>query len=337
MKQQLNGNVFKKSLGKVLLNRILLFVICMFLLSIILFILSRIAPGDPLISFYGDKLYSMPPEEVAAARNRLGLDENIIIQYFKWVGGIFTGDFGLSLKYKKPVLDVVVPLLPNTLILGITAYVIVFALAILLAVVCAANEDNWIDRIISKTGTTLYYTPTFWFGIILVLVFSINLKWFPSSGAYDMGQSGNILNRMWHLVLPVIVMVASHLWYYAYMIRNKLLDELRKDYVLLAKSKGLKKYEIIWKHCLRNVAPTIVSIMAISTTHIMTGGIIIESIFDYPGIGNLAIESAKLHDYNLLMLSVLITGMFVFITSLIGQTVNERIDPRMKAAGVYKW
>ena len=121
------------------------------------------------------------------------------------------------------------------------------------------------------------------------------------------------------------------------MIRNKLLDELRKDYVLLARSKGLGKYELIWKHCLRNVAPTIVSIMAISTTHIMTGGIIIESIFDYPGIGNLAIESAKLHDYNLLMLTVLITGMLVFITSLIGQTVNERIDPRMKVAGMYKW
>ena len=337
MKQQLNKNAFKKRFGKTLLSKILLLVICMFVLSIVLFVLSRISPGDPLVSFYGDKLYSMAPEEVAAARARLGLDQNIIVQYFKWLGGVFTGDFGLSLKYKKPVLDVVMPLLPNTLILGILAYTVVFALAIVLAVICAANEDNWIDRIICKIGTTLYYTPTFWFGIILVLVFSIALKWFPSSGAYDIGQSGNILNRMWHLILPLIVMVASHLWYYAYMIRNKLLDELRKDYVLLARSKGLGKYEIIWKHCLRNVAPTIVSIMAISTTHIMTGGIIIESIFDYPGIGNLAIESAKLHDYNLLMLTVLITGMLVFITSLIGQTVNERIDPRMKVAGMYKW
>ena len=337
MKQQLNKNAFKKRFGKTLLSKILLLVICMFVLSIVLFVLSRISPGDPLVSFYGDKLYSMAPEEVAAARARLGLDQNIIVQYFKWLGGVFTGDFGLSLKYKKPVLDVVMPLLPNTLILGILAYTVVFALAIVLAVICAANEDNWIDRIICKIGTTLYYTPTFWFGIILVLVFSITLKWFPSSGTYDIGQSGNILNRMWHLILPLIVMVASHLWYYAYMIRNKLLDELRKDYVLLARSKGLGKYEIIWKHCLRNVAPTIVSIMAISTTHIMTGGIIIESIFDFPGIGNLAIESAKLHDYNLLMLTVLITGMLVFITSLIGQTVNERIDPRMKVAGMYKW
>ena len=184
MKQQLNKNAFKKRFGKTLLSKILLLVICMFVLSIVLFVLSRISPGDPLVSFYGDKLYSMAPEEVAAARARLGLDQNIIVQYFKWLGGVFTGDFGLSLKYKKPVLDVVMPLLPNTLILGILAYTVVFALAIVLAVICAANEDNWIDRIICKIGTTLYYTPTFWFGIILVLVFSITLKWFPSSGAY---------------------------------------------------------------------------------------------------------------------------------------------------------
>ena len=336
MKQQLNKNAFKKRFGKTLLSKILLLVICMFVLSIVLFVLSRISPGDPLVSFYGDKLYSMAPEEVAAARARLGLDQNNISIRKSAQNMAVVAQFN-NLNFDCSVLDVVMPLLPNTLILGILAYTVVFALAIVLAVICAANEDNWIDRIICKIGTTLYYTPTFWFGIILVLVFSITLKWFPSSGAYDIGQSGNILNRMWHLILPLIVMVASHLWYYAYMIRNKLLDELRKDYVLLARSKGLGKYEIIWKHCLRNVAPTIVSIMAISTTHIMTGGIIIESIFDYPGIGNLAIESAKLHDYNLLMLTVLITGMLVFITSLIGQTVNERIDPRMKVAGMYKW
>ena len=99
MKQQLNKNAFKKRFGKTLLSKILLLVICMFVLSIVLFVLSRISPGDPLVSFYGDKLYSMAPEEVAAARARLGLDQNIIVQYFKWLGGVFSGDFGLSLKF----------------------------------------------------------------------------------------------------------------------------------------------------------------------------------------------------------------------------------------------
>ena len=320
-----------------ILKRILLLAVVMFLLSVVVFWLARLAPGDPLQSFYGDSLEMMTSDEVAAARTRLGLDQGIGVQYVRWFTNVVHGDFGLSLKYRQPVMNVIKPLIGNTLMLGGIAYIVIFILAVLIAIFCTLHEDQWIDRLICKIGTAAYYVPAFWLGVVLILIFSVNLGWFPSSGAYDVGMADSIGNRMKHMILPLVVKIFSHLWYYAYMIRNKLLDELRKDYVLLARSKGLGKYEIIWKHCLRNVAPTIVSIMAISTTHIMTGGIIIESIFDYPGIGNLAIESAKLHDYNLLMLTVLITGMLVFITSLIGQTVNERIDPRMKVAGMYKW
>ena len=121
------------------------------------------------------------------------------------------------------------------------------------------------------------------------------------------------------------------------MIRNKLLDELRKDYVLLAKSKGLTRREIVWKHCLRNVAPTIVSIMAVSIPHVTGGTVVVEAVFAYPGIGNLAVESAKYHDYNMLMVSVLITGAFVFLSSFAAQTINEQIDPRMKDSEVINW
>ncbi len=141
-------------------------------------------------------------------------------------------------------------------------------------------------------------------------------------------MKGNIGNRVQqHLILPLIVMITSHLWYYAYMIRNKLLDEVRKDYVLFAKAKGCTGREIVWKHCLRNVAPTIVSIMAISIPHVTGGTVVVEAVFNYPGIGNLAVESAKYHDYNLLMVTVLLTGMAVFAGSFLAQTVNEEIDP----------
>ena len=119
--------------------------------------------------------------------------------------------------------------------------------------------------------------------------------------------------------------------------RNKLLDEVRKDYVLLAKSKGCTRRQIVWKHCLRNVAPTIVSIMAISIPHVTGGTVVVESVFSYPGIGNLAVEAAKYHDYNLLMVDVLITGFAVFVSSFIAQTVNEEIDPRMKEMETIQW
>ena len=320
-----------------LIRRLLLLVLCMFLLSIAVFFIARLAPGDPLQSFYGDALELMTETEKEAARERLGLQAGLCTQYVHWLAQAFQGDFGLSFKYKMPVLDVIRPLIGNTLLLGLLAYVLVFALAVVLAVFCVLYEDRSIDKSICKIGTATYYIPGFWLGVVLVLIFSVNLGWLPSSGAYDVGMKGNIGNRVQHLILPLIVMITSHLWYYAYMIRNKLLDEVRKDYVLFAKAKGCTGREIVWKHCLRNVAPTIVSIMAISIPHVTGGTVVVEAVFNYPGIGNLAVESAKYHDYNLLMVTVLLTGMAVFAGSFIAQTVNEEIDPRMKEMESVKW
>lgn len=322
---------------KRILKRIALLAVVMLILSIVVFILARLAPGDPLQSFYGDKLDSMSEIEIDAARARLGLDSNLFVQYMHWLNNAFHGEFGISFKYKQAVMNLIPPLLGNTLILGITAYAAVFIIATLLAVFCTLHEDQLLDRIICRIGTILYYTPGFWLGVVLVLIFAVNLGWLPSSGAYDVGMKGSLTNRIRHLILPLAVMIASHLWYYAYMIRNKLLDEVRKDYVLLAKSKGCSRREIVWKHCLRNVAPTIVSIMAISIPHVTGGTVVVESVFNYPGIGNLAIEAAKYHDYNLLMVDVLITGFAVFASSFIAQTINEEIDPRMKEMETIKW
>ncbi|MEN6391382.1 MAG: ABC transporter permease [Syntrophomonas sp.] len=313
------------------------FILAMLVLSVGVFYFARLAPGDPLQSFYGDAVESMNQTELDAARARLGLDGPIYLQYGKWISNACEGDFGLSLKYKMPALDVVSPLVGNTLILGGAAYILVFLLATLLALLCAMHEDTLFDRIVCKVGTAAYYIPPFWLGVVLVLIFSVNLQWLPSSGAYDIGKSGDIANRVRHMIMPLIVMILSHLWYYSYMIRNKLLDEVRKDYVLLAKSKGCTKSEIVFKHCFRNVAPTIVAIMAISIPHVLSGTYIAESVFNYPGIGALAVQSAKYHDYNLLMLVVLITGILVILSSIIAQTINEVIDPRMKSTEVSTW
>lgn len=320
-----------------ILNNLLILVGSVFLLSIIVFVFARLSPGDPLQAFYGDAIESMGPMELDAARMRLGLDAPIYIQYIHWLVNAATGDFGLSLQYKIPAMDVISPLIVNTLILGLTAYILVFTLAILVAIGCALHEDGLFDRIACQLGTMIYFIPAFWLGLCLVLIFSINLNWLPSSGAYDFGMSGNLVNRIQHLILPLTVMIGSHIWYYAYMIRNKLLDENRKDYVLLAKAKGLSRSEIIWKHSLRNIAPTIINLMAISIPHVLSGTAIAEAVFNYPGIGNMAVVAAKYHDYNLLMLLVLISGSVVIIASIAAYTINELIDPRMKDMGVTVW
>ncbi len=320
-----------------ILKNILVFIVTMLILSVVVFVIARLAPGDPLVAFYGDAIETMSDAELDAARQRLGLDGSIALQYVRWFGGILAGDFGLSLQYKIPAMDVISPLIGNTLILGVTAYLVVFAIAIVVAVFCARYEDTWFDRAICKIGTATYFIPSFWLGLVLILIFSINLGWFPSSGAYDFGMQNNLLNRLEHMVLPLIVMIASHVWYYAYMIRNKLTDENRKDYVLLAKAKGLSKNVILWKHSLRNVAPTIINLMAISIPHVLSGTVIAEAVFNYPGIGNMAVAAAKYHDYNLLMLLVLITGAMVIISSIVAYMINEVIDPRMKDSGGSVW
>lgn len=311
-------------------RKIGVFLLLMLLLSVFSFGLSRMAPGDPLQSFYGDRVEHMSMEEQQKAKERLGLNASLPIQYAKWLENSFQGDFGISFKYRRPALDVLSELLGNTLLLGSLAYGLVFMLSILIAMFCTLYEDSWIDKFICKAGTIVYYLPTFWLGLLMILIFSVNLKWLPSGGAYDPGQAADWGNRIQHMVLPLAVMVISHLWYYAYMIRNKLLDEVRCDYVLLAKVKGLSKWEILRTHCLRNAAPSIISIMAISITHVLGGTYVVEAVFSYPGLGALSIESAKYHDYNLLMLIVLVTGSMVIISSLLAQMINESIDPRMQ-------
>ena len=325
-----------------LLRKAALLVLMLLALSLAVFYISRLTPGDPLQSYYGDAVQSMSSAGTVprwgrpdlGAGGRLGLDGPIWEQYRRWAGNVLDGDFGMSLKYKRPVVDVVLPLLGNTLLLGGLAYALVFVLAIALALLCARFEHSALDRLICRVGTTAYYVPAFWLGVLLVLVFSVNLEWLPSSGAYSYGKAGDIADRARHLVLPLAVMVASHLWYYAYMIRNKLLDEVRRDYVLLARSKGLGRTRVLWSHCLRNVMPTVVGIMAISIPHVLSGTYVAEAVFNYPGIGLLAISSAKYHDYNLLMLMVLFTGAMVIISSLLAQSINEAIDPRIKSGEV---
>ena len=179
-------------------------------------------------------------------------------------------------------------------------------------------------------GTITGCIPEFWLSLLLILVFSMQLKWLPSSGAYSVGKQADFSDRVCHLILPMTVVVLSHLWYYAYMIRNKILDEVREEYVLLARAKGLKRKTVLFRHCLRNTIPSYLGIMAISVPHVVGGTYIVETVFSYPGIGTLAYESARYKDYNLLMLLCLMSGIVVILCNMAAQIINERIDPRMR-------
>lgn len=239
----------------------------------------------------------MSPEEREWAMEKLGLNEPISVQYVKWVKNAFHGEFGISFKYKQDVVEVIGGRIGNTLVLG---------------------------------GTISSCIPEFWMALVLILVFSVNLKILPSSGAYSTGNAGDMGDRVLHLIMPLTIVVMEHLWYYAYMIRNKILEEVRADYVLLAKAKGLNKKKLMFRHCVRNVMPAYLSIMAIAVPHVLGGTYVVESVFSYPGIGALSYESARYHDYNLLMLLCMMSGILVIFCNIVSQTINEQIDPRMK-------
>ena len=321
----------KKYIAMSISKKLIIFTLSIFLLSAIVFFMSRLSPGDPLVSYYGERAERMSVEERQRSIERLGLDKPIYIQYGKWISNAVKGDFGISYKYKKDVLEVINGRMANTLILGGSGFILTFALALLLGIFCAYYEDKLIDKLICNIGNITSCIPEFYFSLILILIFCVNLKLLPSSGAYTIGREGDLLDRINHLILPLIVVIMSHLWYYAYMIRNMLLEEVRKEYVLLGVSKGIKKIRIIFTHCVRNILPSYISLMAISIPHIIGGTYIVEAVFSYPGIGSLSFESAKYHDYNMLMVICIITGIVVISSNILAQIINEKIDPQMKA------
>lgn len=312
------------------LKKLLLFVLSVLALSVLVFCIARLAPGDPLVSYYGDRVEKMSPSEREWAMDKLGLNEPIAVQYVRWLQNALSGNFGISFKYKQDVLEVIGERVTNTLLLGGIGFVLTFGLALLLGVLCAWFEDRLPDRILCRFGTFSSCIPEFWLSLVLILLFSVSLHLLPSSGAYTAGKADDPADRLYHLILPLTVVVMGHLWYYAYMIRNRLLEEVRADYVLLARSKGLSKRAVLFRHCLRNTIPSYLSIMAISVPHVLGGTYIVEAVFSYPGLGTLAYESARYQDYNLLMVLCMLSGVLVILCSIISQIINERIDPRLR-------
>ncbi len=307
---------------------ILLFSI--FVLSTTVFFVSRMAPGDPLVSYYGDRVERMSTQERAWAEKKLGLDDGIAVQYVRWLKEAAHGDFGISYKYKQDVVTVIRNRVGNTLLLGGLGFLLIFFGSLFLGILCAWRENGILDRFFCRIGTITSCIPEFWLSLVLILVFSAGLHWLPSSGAYTAGKAADLTDRLQHLILPLSVVVLSHLWYYAFLMRNCMLEEIRGDYVLLARAKGLRKGPILLRHCLRGAMPSYLSMMAIAVPHILGGTYVVETVFSYPGLGTLTYESARYKDYNLLMLLCILSGILVILCSMAAGKINEWLDPRLR-------
>lgn len=321
----------KGSVVLAVVKKLLMLLFSVWLLSLVVFCMARLSPGDPLSSYYGERLEKMSVAEKQQARERLGLDAPLMEQYGIWLKNAIHGDLGISYKYRQPVMEVIAQRAGNTLLLGGLGFVLTFAGALGLGLLCAWFEDRWLDKLLCRLGTVISCIPEFWLSMVLILIFCVALRWLPSSGAYSVGHAGDIGDRAVHLLLPMAVVLAGHLWYYAYMVRSRLLEEVRADYVLMGRAAGLSRGRLLLRHCLPNSLPSYFSLMAISVPHVLGGTYIVETVFSYPGLGTLSYESARYADYNLLMVLCILTGTVVIGCSMLAQAVNQRIDPRMRA------
>lgn len=316
------------ALGR-LLRSLLVLAVSMVVLSAAVFAVARSAPGDPLVSYYGERAEKLTAEERYQAEERLGLHQSLPVQYVRWAENALHGDWGISFKYKMPVTEVVAARLGNTLLLGGLGFLLLTVLSAVAALVCAWQEGRFIDRLLCKVGTIVSCVPEFWLSLALILLFSVTLGWLPASGAYSV-YGGGVGDRLAHLVLPLTVVVLSHLWYFAYMLRSRLLQEMGEDYALLAQVKGLRRWQVLVRHGLRNALPSYLSLLAVSLPHVLGGTYIVETVFSYPGLGTLAYESARYQDYHLLMVVCLLSGFVVMAANMAAKALSRRLDPRLR-------
>ena len=305
--------------------------ITLLVLSFLVFSMSRMAPGDPLVAYYGSSVERMSSSEKEEARERLGLNDSIAGQYGVWAKQAVAGDLGISFKYKVPVTEILRQVVPNSLLLSGLGFALTVLLALPLGAFLALKEGSLPDRIITRLGIFTASIPVFWIALLLILVFSVFLQVLPASGVAPVGDSFSFFSRLPYLLLPLTTMLLSHLWYYGYLVRNLYLEEMGKEYMLLHRIKGMKRGRILLQHGTRNLFPAYVMLMVNSVPHLLGATYVIEEVFSYKGLGSLAFESAKYHDYNLLLVIALLTGALVLILNRLEEALRGILQPALAA------
>jgi peptide/nickel transport system permease protein len=308
-------------------------------ITIMVFAISRVAPGDPVsISMGpGGQLDAQRAADVREARMKLyGLDKPIPVQYAKWLWRVVRFDFGDSLKHHRPVIDLIKERLPVTLGLNIISFFLVYTISIPLGVFAAVRHKFFFDRASSVILFMLWALPSMWVGQMLIGYFCgpTFVSWFPPAGLSSNDADGMVffpwlVDRLWHLTLPVLCLTYGEFAYLTKQVRAGMLDNLRADYVRTARAKGLSNFAVIFRHAFRNSMIPVITIMATLLPAMLGGSIIIESIFSIPGMGLLAFEAVTTRDYNVVMAVATIGGLLNLAGLLFGDIAYAITDPRI--------
>ncbi|SMB89665.1 peptide/nickel transport system permease protein [Desulfonispora thiosulfatigenes DSM 11270] len=320
-----------------LINRLIQSTIVLFIISIMAFTLIHVAPGDPVDALYGPiAIQKMRTEDKERIRANMGLDKPIPIQYAKWAKGVLKGDWGNSYISGRPVSKSIMERLPATMLLAGSASLIILIISILLGIYTGLHRNSVGDHIATIISLVLVSTPGFWLSLMLILIFSVFLKWLPSAGMTTIGSSFSLGDILKHLILPAVVLAFSHIGYYIRFIRASVWEQMKMDYVLALKARGVKEKTIIYKHVLKNSLLPFVNYLGATIPIMLSGAVVIEQVFAWPGLGQLSVNAAIQKDYSLLMGTILFTGFLVVIGNLCADIISMLLDPRIAAGQLGK-
>ncbi len=299
------------------------------LVSLISYALMALSPGGPG-AILGAQARGMTPAVRAAFVAQLGLDKPWYVQYFFWLVALLHGSLGYSFVDNRPVLEKILERLPITLELLVLSLIVTLAVAIPVGVQAATQRGRWFDYLSSALAFTAYATPVFWLGIVLVDIFAIHLRWFPTSGIAALGQQGNVADRLRHLVLPVVTLsVVSFASWMRYQ-RGSMIEALAAPFVRTARAKGLPERLVVYRHALRNALIPTVTLLGLTLPGLVGGAYFIEYVFSLPGMGLLGIDSVFSRDYPTVMGITLLSAILVILGNLLADVLYAFVDPRIR-------
>lgn len=309
------------------LRRLLLAVPVLFGVSLLVFAVMHLAPGDPAAIMLGAQATR---EDVERLHRELGLDRPLPVQYARWLGRVLHGDLGRSIPLGREVLPEVLTRFRATLVLTGGALLVAIAIGVPAGIVSATRQYSWLDRLsmgIAVTGVSL---PVFWTGIMLIIVFSLTLRWLPSAGMFSPYGGGDLADLLWHLALPAVTLGTASAAALARMTRSSVLEIVRQDFVRSARAKGLAERAVVGRHVLKNAVNPIVTVLGIQVGTLLGGAILTETVFSWPGLGSMMVRAIQARDYPLVQGGVLLIATTFVGVNLLVDLLYAVFDPRIR-------
>lgn len=315
---------------KTIIRRILIMIPELVILSILVFMLAKLMPGDP---FTGLLTPQTSAEQIHQLKVQAGLYDPWYVQYWHWIVRMFHGDLGMSYQFKSPVASLIAERATNTLWLSLLTVILSYAIAIPLGVVAGRYENSQKDKLIQFYSFVVYAIPAFVFYLLGVYIFGYKLHWFPTSGSVSVNaESGSsyLFSRIDHMILPAVLMALLSTTSIIQYLRSEIIDNTDQDFVKTARAKGVSEKLVFWKHILRNSLLPIAAFFGYSITGLLGGSIFVETIFGYPGMGLLFMDSIGSRDYSVITALVMLYGALNLLGTLLSDIVLSIVDPRVR-------